>query len=109
MRAIFITRVILIAILIFPMLVRSQNSLLLKNLKDDFDSIQKNGYSQMLPIKFDKSDERPILNLLKEYENDYSKSIQIRVQSLRYLVGFYSTDTLVKQEVIEGLLDFFKI
>lgn len=62
-------------------------------------SIKTNDY-QFSPLT-----EGPILNFLKRYERDASIAVRLRVQAIKAKIAMQSTDTLIRQRVVEDFIN----
>lgn len=71
---------------------------------NELDSVRA-GSAKANDYRFTAATAVPVLNFLKKYERDPSIAVRFRIQALKTKIGMQSTDTLIRQRVVEDLLN----
>jgi hypothetical protein len=74
-----------------------------KTLKAELDSLAAGG-NVINRYQFDSSNEKYFLNFLKGYENRREPMLQMRVLSLKFIIGIGSNDSALRQTVVIDLI-----
>lgn len=97
----FVKRWAAVSLLICPFSLFGQTEQLIRN---DIDSMRAGGKS-IHDYQINASNERSILQLLKTYEKDPNSDVRSHVRYVRAKVARVSTDTLIRQQIVESFVE----